>query len=299
MPASMLPKASVILATYNWPDALALSLRSLNDQDRLDFEVIIADDGSSPETRNIIEAFSKISRFPLRHVWQPDNGFRLAQIRNKAIAAARGDYLIMTDGDCLFLPGFVREHLALAERSFFVAGKRSWLKEGLSRRILHERLCAWRWSRLTWLGKGLTNQCSRATHFVALPLGPFRKLRTTQWRKAQTCNLAVWRDDCMAISGFDETFVGHGLEDSDLVVRLLRRGVRRKPGAYGPPVLHLWHPRPQGGHANGNLHLFAETLNGNRIHARQGLSGGPEPGRRRTSTGIEGDADVEKRRHVS
>jgi glycosyltransferase involved in cell wall biosynthesis len=275
MPAPRLPKASIILATYNWPHALALSLQSLNDQDHLDFEVIVADDGSSPETSNIIESFSKTARFQLRHVWQPDDGFRVAQIRNKAIAMARGNYLVITDGDCLFLPGFVREHLAMAEPSFFVAGKRSWLKEELSRRILHEDLCAWRWSRITWLGKGLTNQCTRPMHFLTLPLGPFRKLQTTQWRKAQTCNLAVWRDDCMAINGFDETFIGHGLEDSDLVVRLLRRGVRRKSGAYGAPVLHLWHPRPQGRGPSGNRHRFAETLNGSRIRARQGLSGGP------------------------
>jgi glycosyltransferase involved in cell wall biosynthesis len=279
MPAPMLPKVSVILATYNWPQALALSLRSLNDQDHLDFEVIIADDGSAPETRAVIEAFSRIARFRLQHVWQPDNGFRLAQIRNKAIAAATGDYLVLTDGDCLFLPGFVREHLALAERSFFVAGKRSWLKEGLSRRILREDLCAWRWSRIAWLGNALTNQCTRPLHFLTLPLGPFRKMQTTEWRKVQTCNLAVWRDDCIAVNGFDEAFVGHGFEDSDLVVRLLRQGVRRKSGAYGPAVLHLWHPRPKGRRANGNRHLFVETLNGTRIHARQGLSSGVVSGR--------------------
>ena len=129
-------RTSIIVSTYNRPSALIATLVSLGRQTRQDFEVIVADDGSDERTATAVDAFCAHARMPVKHVWQPDNGFRLAAIRNRAIERAEGDYLIITDGDCVFLPDAVDRHLQLAERHWFVSGKRSYLRRSLTNRIL-------------------------------------------------------------------------------------------------------------------------------------------------------------------
>ena len=77
---------------------------------------------------------------------------------------------------------------------------------------------------------------------LRLPLGPLRRLRQRRWRGARSCNLAVWRADLDRVDGFDADYSGWGKEDSDIIVRLLHAGVRRKDGVFATGVLHLWHP---------------------------------------------------------
>ena len=94
-------KISVIVATYNWPSALRLSLQSLMRQTAHNFEIVVADDGSRNETRELIESLAKTSHVPIIHSWQEDIGFRLARSRNQAVLKSHGDYLIFVDGDCI------------------------------------------------------------------------------------------------------------------------------------------------------------------------------------------------------
>lgn len=263
-------KLSVILATYNWPQALAVSLTSLMHQrDAGDFEVVVADDGSRDETRALVESFAARAPMPIRHVWQTDDGYRLAAIRNKAIAAAQGDYLIFSDGDCFMLPNFIRTHRRLAERGYFVTGKRSYLRDGITQKYLSGALTADRESAWRWFFRAMTNQSTRPFQFITLPWDGFRYKKADRWQQAQTCNFAAWRDDVFRINGFDESYRGHGLEDSDFALRLLRAGVKRKLGDYASVILHLNHPRRVGGAGNGSL--FEELLASDRIRARQGL----------------------------
>ncbi len=109
-------KISVIVSTYNRPNALLCVLSSLNDQSSLEFETVIADDGSSSETEKMIAKFRNEPKFEMQHVWQKDDGFRAAQIRNKAVAKSKGDYLVFLDGDCAVFPDFISRHMQLAEK---------------------------------------------------------------------------------------------------------------------------------------------------------------------------------------
>src|SRR5689334_9761349 len=79
-------KIAVIVTTYNRPDALDAVLDAYTVQSDLDFELLVADDGSTARTRELTERFAQHAPFAVAHVWQEDEGFRAAAIRNKALA---------------------------------------------------------------------------------------------------------------------------------------------------------------------------------------------------------------------
>lgn len=261
-------KISVIVTTYNWPEALDATLTSLIGQTDRDFEIIVADDGSTEQTRHVIDRLRAASPVSVVHVWHPDEGFRAAAIRNRAIAAASGEYLVLMDGDCFVTADFVATHRALMQPGYFVSGKRSFLREAITQRCLAGRTP--RHGRAGWLLRGLANQCTRPLQFLHLPFAGLRYSHETDWRKVQTCNIAVWKADADRINGFDERYQGHGLEDSDFILRLLRAGVKRKRGDYASIVLHLNHPRRTGG--EGNVDLFRALESGTGYVAEKGLA---------------------------
>lgn len=232
---------SIIITTYNWPQALALVLKALNNQSS-GIEVIIADDGSNEDTSQLLTKIQTELDFPLQHIWQPDDGFQAAKIRNKAVAHAKGDYLIFLDGDCIPTQHFIRKHLQLAERGWLVAGNRVLLNQTFSQRVIRERIPVHTWNFKKWFQTRLKRDCNRILPMFSLPIQlPLRKLKSQIWQGVKTCNLALWKEDFIAVNGFDESYVGWGYEDSDLTIRLLKNGVRRKEGRYAVPVVHLWH----------------------------------------------------------
>jgi glycosyltransferase involved in cell wall biosynthesis len=263
---------SVIVATYNRPDALDAVLRSLAAQTDTNFEVLVADDGSRPPTAAVVEDWKARLGRRLVHVWQPDDGFRLAEIRNRAILAADGEYCVFLDGDCLARPGFVAAHRALAQRGCFVTGNRVLVSRDLSERIVRERLPAERWSTCKWVAQWAGRRINRLLPLFWLPLGPLRHAYAQQWRGARGANFAVWRSDLVAIDGFDAGFTGWGREDSDLFVRLIRSGIRRKDGRWATGVLHLWHPEADRGRLSENDRRLDEILAADRTRATKGLA---------------------------
>ncbi len=263
---------SLVVSTYNWPQALAVVLESLRRQCDRGFEVVVADDGSREETAALIRSFQAEFPVPLKHVWQPDDGYRLSASRNRALEAAAGDYIVFLDGDCFVLPDFVAVNRRLAEPGWFVSGKRSYLRGGVSARILGGRPPLGIGSRLAWFGRSLLNQCTRPAEFLLRGDGAFRKAQAGNWQKAQTCNLGVWHADCVAVNGFDERYVGHGLEDSDFVLRLIRSGIRRKLGNNASLVLHLEHERRHRPPESKNAELFAALAAGSGFRAGVGLA---------------------------
>ena len=198
--------------------------------------------------------------------------FRLAEIRNRAILAAAGEYCIFLDGDCLARPNFLSAHRSLAEPGWFVTGNRVLLSNELSQRILSERLKAEEWSSSQWLSQRLARKINRAAPLFSLPLGPLRKLNALAWRGARGANIGIWRSDLIAVDGFDSGFSGWGREDSDLFVRLIRAGVRRKDGRWATGVLHLWHPEADRAPLAENERRLNEVLSGDRIWSTKGLS---------------------------
>src|ERR1700730_11552217 len=138
MNSSAPPHISVIVTTYNWPAALERVLIALSHQsDQVAFEVIVADDGSTKETADLIGHLQKSLPYDLQHCWQPDIGFRAAKIRNQAAALARGQYLIFIDGDCIPPSSFIARHQQLAQRGCFVVGNRILLSPGYTEQIVH------------------------------------------------------------------------------------------------------------------------------------------------------------------
>jgi glycosyltransferase involved in cell wall biosynthesis len=268
----MVELISVIVATYNREDALAAVLRSLSRQTEERFEVVVADDGSRPATAAAIAAWRSQMPVPLKHVWHEDRGFRLAEIRNRAIRASAGAYCIFLDGDCVARPDYVAAHRGLAESGYFVTGNRVLLSPALSERILAGGLEPESWRLEYFLARRWRGDVNRFAPLIGLPLGPLRKLGGRRWQGARACNVACFRDDLERVDGFDAAFTGWGREDSDLFVRLIRSGVRRKDGRFATGVLHLWHPENERSRLSDNQDKLDLVLHSDRLRASHGLS---------------------------
>ena len=261
-------RASLVVITYNWPGALALVLDSVARQSRLPDEVIVTDDGSADDTRALV---AKIGRdFPTRiaHVWQADTGFRAARARNRGIAASRGDYVILVDGDMVLHPDFVADHLDLALRGHSLQGSRLNASAEETKRLLD----------------------GGAARFSPLMPGPFPPHRAIRWPwlariKARaksggrifSCNMSAWRDDLLLVNGFDERFEGYGGEDQEIAKRLRHAGIRRRQLKFAGLAVHLHHrtrapddPNDMSLPAN---RMIAETLRTHAVRAERGVDG--------------------------
>ena len=233
---------SILLATYNWPQALKLCLESLGTQTDLNFEIIIADDGSTNETKEVIESMKHVLPVSITHLWQEDLGFRKTEILNKAIAAAHGEYLVFLDGDCLTQPDFVARHRQLAQKGHLVTGSRVLLNAALTNQLL-----TWpHWNFKHFSAHLLSYRLSGGINKYwplkfKLGNGEWRDYKKFVWRRIKGCNMACWKADALAISGFDETMTGWGHEDADFVFRLQHHHIIRKSGSWSTEVLHLFH----------------------------------------------------------
>ena len=263
---------SVIVSTYNREDALAAVLRSLARQGDRDFEVLVADDGSGTATARVVADWASRMPVPLKHVWHPDRGFRLAEIRNRAIRASAGAYCVFIDGDCIARSDFVAAHRRLAEPSWFVTGNRILLSCELTERILRVGLEPEQWRLAEWLAARAQRRVNRFAPLLDLPLGKLRRLHSQRWRGARGSNIAFWRADLDKVDGFDAAYSGWGREDSDIFIRMIRAGVLRKDGRFATGVLHLWHPEADRARLADNERMLAEVIDGTRVRARQGLS---------------------------
>ena len=267
-----MPDISVIVSTYNRPDALNACLRALGRQTDKDFEIVIADDGSGPATRDVVGTWKAKLSVPLAHVWQEDRGFRLAAIRNRAIAVSAGSYLVFLDGDCIAPRRFVTAHRALAEPGVFVGGNRVLLSRSLTEQILANSLEPERWGLVSWGRHRARGDINRFLPLISLPLGPLRKRLATEWEGVRGGNFAFHRADIERVDGFETAFTGWGLEDSDIVIRMIRAGVRRKDGRFATGVLHLWHPEADRSRFAANKTQLAELITSDRVRAVSGLS---------------------------
>lgn len=263
---------SVIVITYERPDALDRVLESLARQRSVPVEVIVADDGSKQPTAECIAHWQQAFPCLLRHVWQPDEGFRAAAARNRALAIAQGDYIVFMDGDCIAPADFLTNHLRLAELGHFVAGNRVLLSAAFTQRVLASRIDLSGWNFGAWVFARLRGSVNRLVPLLRLPDGSLRKRRPQEWRGAKTCNLGAWRADLLAVNGFDERYTGWGHEDADLAVRLIRAGILRKDGRFATGVLHLWHPQNDRSQLAENEARLAQILHADRVRAERGVS---------------------------
>jgi GT2 family glycosyltransferase len=188
--------------------------------------------------------------------------------RNRAAAAATGDYFIFLDGDCVPLDDFIAMHRRLAKPGWFVSGNRILLSEAFTRRAIADQIPLWRWRAGQWLGARLTGKVNRLTPL--LRLADWSRPQPN-WIGAKTCNLAAWRDDFLAVNGFDEGFTGWGYEDSDFVQRLLNAGRRRLATRWAVPVLHLWHRAQDRSRERANFARLEQTITSGIVRAQRGV----------------------------
>jgi glycosyltransferase involved in cell wall biosynthesis len=262
---------SVVITTYNRPDALEAVVRACFMQNDKNFEIIIADDGSAANTRACVERLAAASPVPLAHVWQPDQGFRAAMARNRGILAAKGEYIIFLDGDCIPQRDFIARHRALSQPGCLVSGSRILFSEGLTRRVLDQGIEVAATSPATRLGWRLRGDMNKVLQLLLRWPDLGRTSKKFSWRRIKSCNLAVWRSDLEAVNGFDECFTGWGYEDSDLVLRLFHAGVARKDGAFATEVFHLWHREAQRDQETSNRGVVLERAGTRITQAVQGL----------------------------
>ncbi len=234
-------KTSVIFTTYNSPVWLEKVLWGFFAQTHRDFEIVIADDGSRDETRQLIERLSASSPMPIRHVWQPDDGFQKSRILNKAIAAAKGDYLIFTDGDCIPREDFVAEHLRHAEDGCYLSGGYFKLPLDISKAITQEDVSSRRVFTPDWLRQhGMEMGIIKALKLTMRgPLGDMLNHLPVKasWNGHNSSCHKKW---AIAVNGFDEN-MQYGGQDAEFGRRLRHLGVKAKRIRYSTICVHLEH----------------------------------------------------------
>jgi glycosyltransferase involved in cell wall biosynthesis len=231
------PKAAVIISTYNWPSALRLVLQSALVQNEPAFELVIVDDGSKPETAELVAATLKPSDARWCHVRQEDTGFRQSRVRNLGVRHSTAPLLIFIDHDTLLHPDFVTDHIRLAGEGIFVQGKRCFLPPDFSEQLIRDGLRP-DWWPSPWR-RGLENR-KNALYLPAL--GRLFAVPKPFESSIRGCNLAVRREDFLKVDGFDELYDGvWGREDSDFAYRLFHSGIRCRNAWFAALQAHLHH----------------------------------------------------------
>lgn len=229
-------KTALIISTYNRPDALRLCLLSAFAQSVLPDEIIVGDDGSKDETKELIDQMREISPVPLIHVWHEDNGYRLAMMRNKSVAASSADYIIEIDGDVILHRDFIKDHLAFAMPGHYLKGGRTNLGPKLT-----EKLCAGRQlKKISCFSRGIESKPENSLHLPAIARYLAPRYRQKK-EGALGCNMSFYKQDFLDINGYDEFYEGWGGEDGDFGRRMQAFGLKKKHLKFAGIVYHLWH----------------------------------------------------------
>jgi glycosyltransferase involved in cell wall biosynthesis len=266
------PGIGVLLSTYEWPDALDAVLRSLADQSDADFELVVADDGSGPETRAVVDSWRHVFGERLEHVWQPDDGYRLARVLDLGVLATTADHLVVLPGDSIPRRHFVQAMRSAAAPGWFVAGRRIDLSPALTGRVLREKLPVHRWSFARWALQARVDAAS----LKALTPRDRRRVGVAGVPEFDPVDrgfgflLGVARTDFERVNGYDTRFEGWGEEDVDLAVRLRRSGLRCGHAGPQATLIHLWHESRKV-HGRPNWLLLKETERNDRGEAIEGL----------------------------
>ena len=263
--------AAVVVSTYNRPKALDLVLRGLFAQKIQARQIVVGDDGSTEETRDVVESW-KSRGLPVEHCWHEDRGYRKSIIMNQAMRMVNQPLSIFTDGDCVPLEGFVRDHVGYAESGHILAGPRMLASAALTRRLESGVESCLRRSIFWWLGQRACGNINRLLPLIHLPDGAWRKSAPTKWEWVRGCNFSVETKQIWRVGGFEENLFGWGPDDSDIAVRMINAGVRVKSLRFAAPVLHLWHKEESRVTLEQNLAYLHAALAEKRTRASAGFS---------------------------
>ena len=257
-------KCSLITPTYNWPEALELLLLSVMNQSVLPQEVIIADDGSTAATKELIDRFKERFPVPLIHVWHEDNGNQKPAIMNKAIAIAQYDYILEIDGDIILHKDFVKDHLSMAEEKTFLYGSRANIqKEHLDSLFKNKQI------KFNYFSKGI----KKRNRTLRIPLiSNLAKKEDRRSRKLRGCNMSFWKKDFIAVNGFNEDLVGWGIDDSELIQRMINNGVAGKRIKHKGIVYHIYHKEQDKSQVHLNLEIEKQMETSGTTYAGKGIN---------------------------
>ena len=240
---------SLIITTYNRYDALELVLNSIENQKVKPYELIIADDGSDQMTKENIKKYIKKSSLNIIHSWQEDIGFRLARSRNRAIGLSKGEYIVIIDGDMILDSNFIADHIFHAKKHQFIQGSRVLLTEEKTLNLLRKGNIS-----LSFFSKGISNRKNAIRSRILSKIFSFKSKNIHGTRG---CNMSFFKEDCIAVNGFNNEFEGWGREDSEFVMRFLNSGFRKLNLRFAAIQFHLWH----GKESNKSLPKNDEILN--------------------------------------
>ncbi len=252
------PRVTLVVTTYNRPDYLAITLKTVLEQRRAPYEVVVADDGSNESTADVVRKFAETASFPILHAWQADSGYRLNASRNNALAVASGDYVVMLDGDCFLNPFFICDHLFFARPNRYVGGTRVNVRSPLKERILTTRD-----TRVGFFTPGTSKKFNavRCRALARIASSSFEGRRRGGgvagqpfWRNGLAgANLAFWRDDAFKVNGFNEVMKYYGGNDLEFASRLERAGVGYFHMVHYGMAYHFAHGKPYSGSSEDRL----------------------------------------------
>jgi len=259
---------ALIITTYNWPEALELVLESVIVQTRIPDEVIIADDGSREDTRILVEKFIENNpEINIVHVWQEDEGFRLSEIRNKAIALVQSEYIIQIDGDIILNSYFVEDHLFKAKINYFNVGSRVLLSENVSKIILNNKKFSFGFFSDDIVNKGNSIRLPFFSSFFDNPSSDLSKAVTS----IRGCNMGFWTKDLIEVNGYNQDMTGWGREDSELAARLINKGVKKARIKFMAVQYHLHHNENDRSNFDINHEILMKTINDRLVVCKNGI----------------------------
>lgn len=250
-------KTSLLISTYNWPEALELVLKSVLRQTKLPDEILIADDGSNQKTQTVIYEYKSYFSIPLKHAWHPDEGFRKTIIMNEAVRISTGNYIIQIDGDIILHPEFINDHLQQAAPGYFIKGSRGMLNKALT-----DKLIATKSTEVELLVKGLGSRIN-ATRMPGLSFLFYGDTKKTN--DLRGCNFAFWKDDFIAVNGYNNDLKGWGHEDIELAARLVNAGIKRRQLKMVAVCYHLYHSFNSRQQEDTNYNQYLEAVDKRKI----------------------------------
>lgn len=252
-------KISLIVSTYNSSAFLRLCLESILRQKRMPDEVLVADDGSTTETSELVASYAKFFPVPLIHIWHEDKGFRLAAIRNKAILASKSEFIIQIDGDIILDSLYVNDYATNAKEGFFYSGSRAFISEERTRQMMDDTNVD-----LHFYSKGIRSR----ENAIRIPLlSPFFYTH----KRLNGCSLGFWRKDLFSVNGYDEDMVGWGAEDHDIADRLRRLGIIQKHLKFQAIQYHLYHKANSRDAISHHMQILEDNRRNNIVRCRNGL----------------------------
>jgi len=263
-------QVSLIIATFNQSESLMILFKSIEMQTRIPDEIIIADDGSGEEVRKVINEVQQNSFLKINHSWQENIGFRAAKSRNKAIAKSNFEYIIMVDGDMILHPKFIQDHIDNSKKGFYVQGSRVLLSESQTNKIFKNSKKNKNFE-ISFFSPGLGNRKNSIYSTSLSKLSNILNFNSNKLHSVRSCNISFYREDCIAVNGFNNKFEGWGREDSEFILRLLNSGLKRKNVRFNLIQFHLWHNESSREHLDKNTLMLEKAIKNHSIWCDDGI----------------------------